>query len=212
MQHIQLGLLIPDGITRGGVEGLIKENGYANYDVFVFEEFTSVLKQARKLQMLLMDTSKLQIGKIENRIVRLTTCCPALKIMIISTQLKVQHIQGLMQLGVKGYIYRDDLSDSLMTSLDLVSRDVISVSARPLQLLTNADQLYTSNDLRPIDRQILRLTADGLTVKVIAHTLCVSQRSVYRSRDRLREVLGVTNNETLIDTARERGLLDDDEQ
>lgn len=58
--------------------------------------------------------------------------------------------------------------------------------------------------------QVLRLTAQGLTVKAIAAELRVTVRTVYRSRDRLRSALGVITNETLIDAAREQGLLDED--
>ncbi|NDJ84827.1 MAG: hypothetical protein GYB66_02985 [Chloroflexi bacterium] len=77
-------------------------------------------------------------------------------------------------------------------------------------MLTSADQLYVANDLKPIDIKVLRLTAQGLTVKANAAVLEISTRSVYRSRDKLREVLDVPTIEKLLDAAREQGLLDCD--
>lgn len=64
------------------------------------------------------------------------------------------------------------------------------------------------NDIKPLDMQVLRLPARGLTVKAIAAELGISTRSIYRCRDKLREILGIQTIETLIDAAREQGLLD----
>ena len=115
-----------------------------------------------------------------------------------------------MQLGAKGFIFRDDLSEDLVNNIDLVARDVVTMSPQALQLLTKADQLYVANDLRHLDMRVLHLTEAGLTVKAIAAELDISTRSVYRSRDKLREVLGVSTIEKLLDAAREQGLLDCD--
>src|SRR5690606_169839 len=76
------------------------------------------------------------------------------------------------------------------------------------QLLINSKYLYMLNDIKPLDMQVLRLTARGLTVKAIATELELSTRSIYRCRDKLREILGIQTIETLIDAAREQGLLD----
>ncbi|MCA9913601.1 MAG: helix-turn-helix domain-containing protein, partial [Anaerolineae bacterium] len=78
-----------------------------------------------------------------------------------------------------------------------------------LELLTFSDQLYAVNDLKPLDFQVLRLSAQGAQVKEIAAALNISQRSVYRSREKLKEILDVDSLVELIEAAREQGLLDD---
>jgi len=134
--------------------------------------------------------------------------CPAVRVIVIGNQLRTQYIRRVMQLGARGFIFRDDLSDALLNSLELVVRDVVTLSAQALNLLTNTHQLVVGNGLKELDRQVLRLIACGLGVKAIAAELEVSTRSVYRSRDKLREILDVPTNETLLDAAREQGLLD----
>jgi DNA-binding NarL/FixJ family response regulator len=116
-----------------------------------------------------------------------------------------------MQLGAKGFIYRDDLSKALLNSIDLVLRDVVTMSTQALQLLTHTKHLTLLNEISPMDMQVLRLTARGQTVKMIAIDLRVSTRSIYRSRDKLRDILDVPTIEMLIDAAREQGLLDSEE-
>jgi DNA-binding NarL/FixJ family response regulator len=210
MAQIQLALLVSDGIIRRGIEGLIKTNGSTDYQVVVFEDFQALIRQTSQVDLLLMDTSSLRLDTIESRLQRLAECCPGLRVIVISSQLKVLHIKRIMQLGAKGFIFRDDLSDALMGSIELVARDVITMSPQALQLLAKADHLYMVNDLKSLDMQVLHLIASGLTVKAAAIELGISSRSAYRSRDKLREILSVQNNETLIDAAREQGLLDTD--
>lgn len=210
MKRHRLALLIPDRLIRSGIEGLIKSDGNNRYEVIVFEEFETLLQQVRDEDMLLMDTSGSSIGTIERQMECLTERCRGARVIVISNQLKILHIKRIMQLGAKGFIYRDDLGDALLTSIDLVVRDVVTISSQAMHLLTSTNQVYMENELKPIDMQVLRLMARGLTVKGVAAELEISTRSVYRSRDKLREVLGVQTIETLIDAAREQGLLDDD--
>ena len=207
MQQVRLALMVPDRITRSGIEGLIQHRR-ANYEIMVFEDFESFLIEAEQVAVLLMDTSGVRLDTIENRLQRLAVCCGNVQVIVLSNQLKVLHVKRIMQLGAKGFIFRDDLSEALLNSIDLVTRDVVTMSAQALRLLTNAEQLYVVNDLKPLDMRVLALTASGLTVKAIAAELDISTRSVYRSRDKLREVLNVSTIETLIDAAREQGLLD----
>jgi DNA-binding NarL/FixJ family response regulator len=129
-------------------------------------------------------------------------------VIVISDRLKAQHIKHVMQMGAKGFLFRDDLSEALVDNINLVARDVVTMSPSALELVTTTETFYHINDLKPQDMQVLRLTADGLTVKAIAAKLAISTRSVYRSRDKLREVLGTTNTVALVEAAREQGLLD----
>jgi len=210
MEPRRLALLVPDGFTRSGIEGLINDSRPAHYKLLFYKNFQDFVKQAGSADILLMDASGLKLKEIEARLLRLASCCGQVRVLVISDQLKVQHIKHIMQLGAKGFIYRDDLSEALVNNIDLVARDVVTMSPQALQLLTSADQLYVANDLKPIDIKVLRLTAQGLTVKAIAAELEISTRSVYRSRDKLREVLDVPTIEKLLDAAREQGLLDCD--
>lgn len=208
MPQVRIALLVPDRITRSGIEGLIKHDGTTSYSVIVFEDFESFLRQSNKIDILLMDISGLRISMVEDRFTRLTRGQSTLKVIVISNRLTAVFIHRIMQLGAKGFIYRDELADALLNGLDMVRRDVATMSPQASQLLINSKYLYILNDIKPLDMQVLHLTANGLTVKAIAAELDISTRSIYRCRDKLREILGIETIETLVDAAREQGLLD----
>lgn len=208
MPQVRVALLVPDRITRSGIEGLIKHDGTTSYTVIVFEDFESFLRQSDQINILLMDISGLPISAVENRFTQLAKAQNGSKVVVISNRLVAIFIHRIMQLGAKGFIYRDELADMLLNGLDLVRRDVATLSPCASQLLINSKYLYMLNDIKPLDMQVLRLTAKGLTVKEIAAELDASTRSVYRSRDKLREILNAPTIETLIKAAHEQGLLD----
>ena len=208
MRRVHIALLVPDRITRSGIEGLIKQDGKITDQVMVLEDFEACLLQAESIDILLMDISGLRISEVETRLSRLAKGRGVVKAIVISNRLTAIYIHRIMQLGAKGFIYRDDLADTLLHGLDLVKRDVVTLSAQASQVLINSSYLYMLHDIKPVDMLVLRLTASGLTVKAIASELQVSTRSIYRTRDKLREILGIQNIETLIDAAREQGLLD----
>jgi len=71
------------------------------------------------------------------------------------------------------------------------------------------DKLYLANELRDIDINVLRLMAGGSSTKEIASQLDVSTKTIYRIRDRLKDILDVPNAEMILGAAQEQGLLDD---
>lgn len=208
MPQVRVALLVPDRIIRKGIEGLIKHDGTGSYAVVIFEDFERVVRQSDQIDILLMDISGLRISEVENRFAQLAKAPDTLRVIVISNRLVAIFIHRIMQLGAKGFIYRDELADVLFNGLDLVRRDMATFSPSASQLLINSKYLYMLNDIKPLDMQVLRLTARGLTVKAIAAELDASTRSVYRSRDKLREILNAPTIETLIKAAHEQGLLD----
>ena len=55
---------------------------------------------------------------------------------------------------------------------------------------------------------MLRLLEQELSVKEISSRLGTSSKTVYRSRDKLKKLLGVRNTDSLVDAARKQGLLE----
>lgn len=207
MDKHHLAMLVPDDFTRCGIEGLIRLHRH-EIDITPLETLDSVFDQAERFDSLLMDTSAMKVEAVEVALHRLAACCPALRVVIISNQLKVLYIRHVMRLGAKGFLYVGDLSESLMGSLVLVANNAVTLSPQVLDLLTHDEMLYVSNDLTPLDLQVLRLMAADWTVKDMMEKMGISDRSIYRTRSKLRDMLGVKTNEKILDAAREQGLLD----
>lgn len=208
MTQVCLALLVPDRIIRSGIESVIQQDATTRYGITIFDYFETLLYQVNGINILLMDISGLPIREVEERFQQLNSQPSPIKVIVISSRLTASFTHQVMQFGAKGFIYRDDLADNLLHSLDLVRRDVVTLSPSTSQLMITRSYLYMSNEIKPLDMQVLRLMARGLTVKAIAMELHTSTRSIYRSRDKLREILNIPTIETLIDAAREQGLLD----
>jgi DNA-binding NarL/FixJ family response regulator len=58
------------------------------------------------------------------------------------------------------------------------------------------------------DLEVLRLLERELRVKEICEQMDLSDKTIYRVRRKLKRVLGVRNNESIVDAARKKGLLD----
>ncbi len=58
------------------------------------------------------------------------------------------------------------------------------------------------------DLEVLRLLELELSVKEICERMDLSDKTIYQVRRKLKRVLGVRNNESIVDAARKKGLLD----
>lgn len=211
MPQMRIALWVPDRITRVGIKSLIADDRAGVYDVVVCTDVDALLQQSEPYDILLVDISGLSASKVEECLRCLTK---TRQVIAISSRLSAIRVHRTMQLGVRGFLCRDELSDWLLTSLDTLRRGTVALSPRVTRhLLVNSNCLHALKQLSQQDVCVLRLTAKGLTVKAIAAELGISARSVYRRHEKLRDMLAVSTNESLIALVREQGLLDleDDE-
>jgi DNA-binding NarL/FixJ family response regulator len=205
MPQMRIALLVPDRITRGGIEGLIADDRAGVYDVVVCKDVNALLQQSEPGDILLVDVSGLPVGEVEGRLKCLTK---TRQVIAVSSRLSVVCVHRVLEVGVKGFLYRDELSDWLLISLDTVRRGTVALSPQVMHLLVNSSGLQALKRLSRQDMRVLQLTAKGLTVKAIAAELGMSARSVYRRHEKLRDMLAVSTNESLIEVTRKQGLLD----
>jgi DNA-binding NarL/FixJ family response regulator len=202
---MRIALLVPDRITRGGIEGLIADDRAGVYDVVVCKDVNALLQQSEPGDILLVDVSGLPVGEVEGRLKCLTK---TRQVIAVSSRLSAVCVHRVLEVGVKGFLYRDELSDWLLISLDTVRRGTVALSPQVMHLLVNSSGLQALKRLSRQDMRVLQLTAKGLTVKAIAAELGMSARSVYRRHEKLRDMLAVSTNESLIEVTRKQGLLD----
>lgn len=211
MEPLRICLVDSNGITRKGIATTIEQGNLPTGPVEALESLDELtdLMTFTEFDLLLLDDGDLSPIGLSEIIKSLLSTAPALKIIILSVHLHVSLVQRSIQSGAKGFMYKyDDLDHVLLSGIYTVHRGLIFHSPKISELLSTHNQLIILNNLKPIDLKVLRLTARGLTVKAIAAELGISPRSIYRSRDKLRETMGATNIVTLIDVAREQGLLE----
>lgn len=146
-------------------------------------------------------------------IVQLVSRCyeryPGLGFIILSQRRDSDYIQRVTRYGSTSYILKNgNLQDPLLTALQMMSSQYPFVSPEVLKLLgSRRDGKFDHRDL-----EVLRLLELELSVKEICQRMDLSNKTIYRVRRKLKRVLGVRNNESLVDAARKKGLLDRKEE
>jgi DNA-binding NarL/FixJ family response regulator len=141
---------------------------------------------------------------------KLRETLPALKIVVLSERFNASFIKQTIQSGAHGFIYiKDDMELCLSYSVSTLCRDLRYFSPKVAELLATEVTFVASGDLTNMDKQILQMTAQDFTVQQIAQQLGMSDRSVYRSKAKIREVLNIQNSDNIVDAARRQGLLED---
>lgn len=120
-------------------------------------------------------------------------------------------IRNLMLAGVSGYLSKnDDLRPILVKALYSVIQDRAYLSATAntefstIQHKTKSELLKAINDET---REVLRMLANGMYPRAIALKMGISERRVYRLREKLRTRFGARTNEELIRRAVAEGFV-----
>lgn len=135
---------------------------------------------------------------------------PALKIVVLSERLNASFMKQAIQGGAHGFVYmKDEMELCLSYSVSTLCRDLRYFSPKVAELLATEMSFVAAGDLTDMDKQVLRMIAQDFTVKQIAQQLGISDRSVYRTKAKIREILNIQNSDNIVDAARRQGLLED---
>ena len=145
---------------------------------------------------------------------------PHTRILIISMHSKIDYIAEAFQSGATGYVVKESASNGLLKGLETVIRGdyfldsslshavVESLLDLPIKEARIKDDEYGS--LTPREQEIMRLLAEGLSVKEIAAKLYISPKTVENHRSNIMNKLGLHNAIELIRYAARLGLIDVD--
>lgn len=145
---------------------------------------------------------------------------PDTLVLVVSMHGKIDYLTAAFKAGAKGYVVKESAAAKLLQALDLVARGEYfldsSVSREVVQRLAAEtgqtppvdDEAYAA--LTPREQEILRLLAEGLTPKVIAHRLFISPKTVENHRANLMAKLNLHTTLELVRYAARLGLVDVD--
>jgi DNA-binding NarL/FixJ family response regulator len=133
----------------------------------------------------------------------------ATEFIILTMYKDEEYFNEAMNLGVKGYILKDNAAKDLLNCLRTVSQGshFICPELSNLLLERNAKMqslLYktpTLKDLTPTERKILKLIGQNKTSKEIAKELFVSIRTIQNHRNNIAQKLGLKGHHKLLQFA-----------
>lgn len=173
------------------------------------------LTAAQQPEVLVLDITMPQ-GHGLDALTLLKRRCPETKIVIHTVHTSPHYIHDCLAGGVKGYVVKGDRHANLLTAVLSVLDGKMYLSPSICETVVNRylsalPAMPTDGDwgsLTPRERDILRLSAQGLRAKEIAQRLALSPKTVENHRYRLMKKLKLPNASALLSYALEQGLIE----
>lgn len=211
MQSLQVVIFEPNEVTRHGLQMML---GSVDRKLQICGTFGDVQSCEAYLKehnshALLLDESLPRSIDLWSLIERWRALRPGSALIVLSDTLSVRHVERLFQSGVLGYIYREDcVKSTLSACLEAVLHKHAYVSPRASAALYQRQAHAHTHGLSRVDIDVIHALDQGMNTQETAQRLGLDVRTIYRSKNNLRQVLGVKTNEQILDAARRRGLLD----
>jgi len=129
------------------------------------------------------------------------------KFIILTMYDDAEYFDRAMELGVKGYLLKENAVNQLTECLDAVNGGshyiCPEVSGHLVNRQFEKDKLTPLDKLTKTEQQILRLIAENKTSKKIADELFVSLRTIQNHRNNITHKLGLTGHNKLLQFALE---------
>ena len=186
METNRLSIVESNAAMRGGIQMLLVQQGVPQACISVYEKVDAVF----------LDDGERALADITIIIESIHKIQQELMVIILSDRLAVSYIQHVMSSGANGYIYKaGDMEQALAMAVSCIRRGTKVLPPDVSEALLMGNQVILIGNLNTRDIDVLELTEAGKTVKQIAYGLGIEQRTVYRSRERLRDALNVQTND-----------------
>ncbi len=127
---------------------------------------------------------------------------PQIQVLVLSMHSEWEFVRQALAAGANGYVLKDSSKADLemaVRSAALGAMYVCAAVARHIQtFLKSAGEAHTRPQLTERQKQILRMIAEGHSVKEIAYALKLSPKTVETHRARLMERLEIYDIPTLV--------------
>jgi two-component system, NarL family, response regulator NreC len=210
-------ILIADGnmLFRNGLRTLLSaESGF-----HVMGEACDVAEAIAKVRMtppdvLLMDLA-LVITDGQQAAVSLRQSLPSTAILFLTRQDEPEHLQMAVTAGARGYMLKDSTSNQIIAAVREVAKSSddgnpkgLSRMVPDLQALAESNQGYTRGTvLTAREQEVMRLLAEGRTVREVAAELSVSVKTIEAHKLNLMRKLDIHNRASLVEYAIQTGVI-----
>ena len=139
---------------------------------------------------------------------------PATRVIILSMFSTDEYVMHALKAGASAYLLKDAAQHELEIALRAVLRGETylspGASKRLVERVTGESAATPLDSLTPRQREILRLIAQGVHAKEIAHRLTLSRKTVDAHRAQIMERLGIRDVPGLVRYALRTGLVPPD--
>jgi DNA-binding NarL/FixJ family response regulator len=168
-------------------------------------ELFAVLRKTLEANILLLDI-EMPGFRVYEAVSRLRSEYPRLRVIIVTVYDDRRYIHRLIDLGVRGYMLKDE-------SLSTYSRAIRAVANNGMYFSPRVASVALTEDgrnpiiLSPREAEVLRLAASGLTSVAIGAQLGISAKTADTHAERACHKLGVSSRTAAVGRAVELGLI-----
>jgi len=172
------------------------------------------LAMRHRPDLVLMDIGMPGLSSFETaRLIRQAS--PSTKVVFLTMHEDEEYVMQALQAGAVGYLLKDTPATKLMQSLRQIYQGGKYVSPEVLGRLVEG---YRSREQRerstpgdvaltPREREVMKLLAEGNTVRRVAEMLCLSMKTVEAQKFNLMRKLDIHNKAQLVTCAIKRKIL-----
>jgi len=211
MENTKFQILIAEDDTWAGkaIEDYLKDKykSWKIYSVKNGKAALSVLKK-NKINILLSDIVMEPINGIELA-KEVKRKYPNIKIIIQSSQIRLEHIKHLATLRVSVINRINGETSDLETALKYEMEDKKFVSANILEHISRIQELSVNNkiEVSPTEKEIIILLSEGCLKKNIPEKIKTSSRTFERTKANLLKLFNVNTDAQLIAKAKDLNII-----
>ncbi len=214
MEKVKIILVDDHQMFRDGVKAVLtdEENIKVIGEVGHGQDLFNLLDSLTP-DLIITDISMPDISGIEvTKFVRKTF--PEINILILSMHSNEEFITKAIKAGANGYLPKDTSMNELLEAINTIYKGDNyfnkSISDTILKGMVNKSKSDTNESLTARELQIVGLVVDGLSNKEIAHSLCISVRTVDSHKNNILHKLKLKSSIELVKYAIKNNLVNID--
>jgi DNA-binding NarL/FixJ family response regulator len=129
------------------------------------------------------------------------------RVLVLTMHARADMAGEALDAGARGYALKDELPDTILGAIRLVSRGERYVSPRVRGALDRVGGSGPLGELSTREREVFDLAVNGFSNEKIGRTLCISIKTVQTHRAKINQKLGVHSTGELVRFAALRGLI-----
>jgi DNA-binding NarL/FixJ family response regulator len=205
MKDIKIALFDDHPFTANGLSNYLYNNGFeiafcSNTKSDLFEQLNKLELDILILDIIAPDVLGLELFEV------IAAKHPEIKIIAHSTLSSVMLLENLLSIGVRGFVNKKQNEKDIITCIEQVLANEISVPEEYL-FLTSKYRQSNSHILTPREVQVLKFIAEELTSQEIADKLGISVFTIENHRKNIFKKLEVKNIAGLIMSASRLGYI-----
>ncbi|HEY6387389.1 MAG TPA: response regulator transcription factor [Candidatus Acidoferrum sp.] len=196
-------------LVRQGLKSLLEREGF--HVVAEASDGQEALCHVKSLQpdIAVMDISMPTLNGL-NAAREVRRASPKTKTILLTQHNESQYISEALEVGVKGYVLKNQVASDLLLAIRQVSRGQVYLSPGVSNAVMEAYRSKSEKSKTPLtvrERQVLQLIAEGKSTKDVASLLGISVKTAESHRTRLMQKLDIHETASLVLYAVRNGIV-----